>query len=534
MKKTILPALAAILPLCAFATEPNIYAYGLSGDNVGTTEYEFVYSLNTPATSVEIVIYNADGSVAGTIPSTGLSKGENKFTGQLPELEKGTYAWAVKATAEATEGGEYVTPVNQKTVIGAGSDLDWGRMRGMSVNINPETEAFGTVYGTSGAYTTTQQASYCGAVAWSPLLDAAGKVYKGDVAWPVQTSPNPSALNDAFVSLDGNLYISNWTDGTSGIWMMYGNDPTAPFLQVFDGTRASSGLLKNADGIEIAGSVASACTVGQGEGLVLYTYDEDCLGGGVMRYNIGSYHTSWAEAPSKVIGKTFEFDGTTVTLNAGAGARIRPDNKGGIWLAVNMAPKTYLLHFNADDALDYCDTTLPQSITGALAVSADGSLLAISSATSGASEFSFFDITYDENGKPSLSERTFADGSNKMTCYTNNVRNLAFDYADNLYAATQGSTKTAGLSMYVLPKTENSTTVKAITPLVLSVSTGIDNAIAETGLSYRGDIISSGNAATLYSASGTIVAQGKQIDTAVLAPGIYIAKADGKTIKIIR
>ncbi len=253
-----------------------------------------------------------------------------------------------------------------------------------------------------------------------------------------------------------------------------------------------------------------------------------------MRYDIGSYRAPWTEAPSKVIGKTFEFDGSTVTINAGAGARIRPDNKGGIWLAVNMAPKTYLLHFNADDVLDYCDTTLPQSITGALAVSADGSVLAISSATSGASEFSFFDITYDENGKPSLSERTFADGSNKMTCYTNNVRNLAFDYADNLYAATQGSTKTAGLSMYVLPKTENSTTVKAIEPLVLSVSTGIDNAIAETGLSYLGGIISSNSTATLYSISGTTVAQGKQIDTAVLAPGIYIAQADGKTIKIIK
>lgn len=537
MKKLLPFLLLASLPAATFATEPNIFAYALGGNLVSHKEYEFIYSLNTPATSVEIIIYNPDGTVAGTVPSTALDKGENKFTGELPQLEAGTYAWAVKATAAPTDGGQYVTPVNQKTVIGTGADLSWSRMRGVSVNINPETETFGTVYGTSGAYNESQLAKYCGAIVWTPLLDTDGKVYKGDVSWPQQSkdSENPSALNDAFASMDGNLYISDWTDNHSGVYMMYGSDPTAPFLNVFGGTRASSGLLTNENGAQIAGSVSGACTVGKGEALKLYTYDEDCNGGGIMRYDLGSKRTPWTNAPSKVIGRVFDYEGSTVSLKAGAGAHIRPDYNGGIWVAVNMSPNTYLLHFNADDVLDFCDTTLPQSIAGAISTTTDGSVLAISNATSGTSQFSFYNVYFDAKGKPTLNERIVADHSNKMDCYTKNVRSLAFDYAGNLYASTQGKAQTnTGLSMYVMPKADNSTTVKAIEPIVLSVSTGIADTFAASHLSYNGSLISADATVTVYSTTGLVVARGTQIPTTDFIPGIYIAKAGDETIKIIK
>lgn len=534
MKKILILFVLGASAVAASAAEPLIFASALSAEDAPTENAKiFNYTLNTPATAVQIILTDKDGKeTAIDVPESGLAFGANTVTLELPEtLATGDYTWAVKATAEAvaepTRVLSYGTTDNHGTTI----DLNFTRARGLAINTNPESEQFGTVYMTS-AKPSSGAMKYTGVLAYNPLFalvsyqSADMQAYSGGVNWVNGT--NPSSPNDAFLAEDGNLYLADWSDKNAGVYMMYGNEPTKDFLHVFGGTIGSDGL-HTYEGAKIGGSCSTACTLGTGENLVLYTYDEEL--GGLNKYNLGNSDTPWIDAPSEKLGNSFtigEIEYKVSIDGVKSNGRLRPDKRGGFWMFIHNTGTNNptAIHFNSNDEADYQFSGISGIVSGSFGLSADGSLMCIADGQS----IKFYDVAFSEAGVPSLSEHNFADGSNSVAHNAANIYGLNFDYAGNLLVLTQGT----GLGLYAMPKADNSAITPAAGQIHLDITSGVENAVLSPAIEYRAGIISAAEGAEVFNALGAKVAEGTEISTEGLAAGVYIVRAGNQTLKIIR
>lgn len=525
MNKLILSLAALLLGGLTASAGANVYATGLKYEKAENGDYTFSYTLNVAATAVDILIYDANGNVAKTISSDGLVQGINTFTTQLP-LEIGNYSWAVKATAESTEGQITAVATPKDMAAYPGTDLLWGRLRGVDVNNDPESEWFGNVYITG---TPSSSGTYAGVLVLnSNMLDAVtnktpGVPYAGGITWPGQSSPN-----DACVAESGNVFLADWSDKNSGVFVMDAADPSTDFTAVFSGVRAADGLISD-NGLAVGGSTPTACVIGKDEDMHLYTWDEDYPdGGAILRYNLGASDLPWKVAPSKVLGKTFKLDGADVKVRVTRNARIRPDRNGGIWMCQridkdfpNDGGYASLLHFNAEDELDFWTDEFTTTNTGALAVNHDGSMIAVATPDG----IKIFDVTFNEGNVPSIK----AQGS-VFELSNSNIFGIGFDYAMNIYAALSGS----GIYVYALPKADNTCEVPANSFIEIKETSAIADVAAEGGLTYRDGVIRSAVPAVVYTAAGVKVAEGTEIAADALAGGVYIVRAGAETLKIVR
>lgn len=502
MKKIFIAATLALgASMSAHAAIPNIYACDL-GLAYANDELVFSYSLNTAATSVDIEIYDLQDNLLATYPSTGLAQGENTFTTKIKET--GSFYWKLKATAAstATQTG-FVAKPGASSDAYPGSDLQWTRLRGIAVNDNPWRSDFGSVYATN--YGTNVK--YDGLMKFSNrmVLDNGGSPYRGGVIWAESSSPN-----DVYVAQDGNLYMSDWSDSNSGVYVADDDDLTADFSAVFVGSRAGNGVVTTADGVAVCGSASTCCTKGEGEDLVLYTFDEDLDGGGLYRYDLGTTDLPWNSAPTKKLGKTFEFDGKEITISAGACARVRCDKRDGLWLCHSVKGTTTLLHFNANDEVDFCQQidNITENAACGFAVNHDGSYMAISSGK----YVHFYDVEFSEAGVPSIAE----DAEEEISIGAINLFGLAFDYAMNLYIASTGN----GIYVYAMPKADNTCSVRSCKSFSDGQVVGVDDVAVAADEAIE----------AVYTLTGAAVAA----DLDALAPGVYIVKTNVRTYKIVK
>lgn len=138
-----------------------IFAYGLyameSDDN-----YELFYSLNTDATSVEIIIKDAEGNQVGEVISGGIAKGDNYAIVAKSDYAGENLSWEVKATGSAIT--EYAK------ITEATSDYAFYAPYGVAVDNNPESAQFGYVYVTNSGNDTAGDYSLVGLAAYDPSL----------------------------------------------------------------------------------------------------------------------------------------------------------------------------------------------------------------------------------------------------------------------------------------------------------------------------------------------------------------------------
>lgn len=534
MKKILILFALGASAVAASAAEPLIFASALSAENASAENAKvFKYTLNTPATAVQIILTDKDGiETAVDVPEGGLAFGANTVTLELPEtLATGDYTWAVKATADAVDEPTRVLSYGTTDNHGTTIDLNFTLARGLAINTNPASAQFGQVYMTN-SWCTSNTKKYVGVVIYNPIFefilpDAADQVsYLGGVSWrgTVKGASN-SSPNDAFLSEDGNLYLADWTDVNAGVYMMYGSNPNKDFLHVFGGTIGGDGLHTYEDA-GIGGSCATACTLGTGENLVLYTYDEEL--GGLIKYNLGNSDSPWLVAPSKNLGTSFTIDGTVYSVKSGANGRLRPDKRGGFWMFINNngTSNPTAIHFNSNEEADYQYSEISGIISGAFGLSADGTLMCIADGTN----IRFFDVAFSEAGVPSLSKHNFADETNSVAHNAANIYGLNFDYAGNLCVLSLGT----GLGLYAMPKADNSAITPAVGKIHLDITSGVESAVVNSAIEYRGGVISAAEGAEVFNALGAKVAEGTEISTEGLAAGVYIVRSGKQTLKIIR
>ncbi|UCG17021.1 MAG: hypothetical protein JSV19_03090 [Phycisphaerales bacterium] len=250
------------------------YASGVT--DLGGGDYSFV--LNQDAGSVFILRTGDTPLLLGA-----LTKGSHTFN-----IGSGSAFQIVVSNSEAPGWAQF-SDDNDNT-------SKYYTPRGVAVNQNAASPYFGWIYvaegyaGTTGSGRTTTDGLY---VMSADQADATGQgdaAYDGGVDWVVGGSSSPFRVH---VAPDDTVYISDWSDGHSGVWRA-----AADGLGMFDKMLADETNVNSGAGglYDNHGSIASVYVEGTGMGTVMYTLDEDwpeSLGigtegrGDVLRYDIG-------------------------------------------------------------------------------------------------------------------------------------------------------------------------------------------------------------------------------------------------------
>jgi len=422
---------------------PNIYAYALAmrpADNIEPNHYLVEYTLNAPATEVNLLLLNTAVNCIcyDTIALTGLALGKNAEDVRI-DLEAGVYVWSIEAKAELASDEEAV----QANVYDLTSFVT---PRGVAVNSNPLSPYFGNIYVTESANGVAEGSGF---KAYNALLETTDVIYPG--AWSAGLA---SPMRITIGQDDDMLYISDWSDNTPNIHIVDPANLSNETLVFAGDTVLKSGMTLNAAGDTINGSMSSCYVIGKGANRQLFTFDEDMSTGiypmGMFRYDIGELATPWTARPSAVVydnADHFEQNGNSVII---------PDAFGGWWISQDRATDSQaipaLIHINAEGTVDFNSAGMLGGRTrGAMAFNADQSVMVSASDNS----LRVWDVTFDENHAPSVefnySIPTTFGAQTSSTCYA-----IGIDYAGNIYATGNGKP----LTVWAAVKDEN----KAVTP----------------------------------------------------------------------
>ena len=440
---------------------PAIVAYNLNVVADGAN-YVFTFDANANAVAAELVFYAA-GEEVGTLPVE-VVKGANTITVAATELpgEAGQeLTWAVKL-----DGGAIA---NFGIVASEGSLIESSTSRLFNaVSTNPELDNFGKIYIMHRAGSSTSANAPKSGI-WEydhNLAKQNTEVYKGGE----EKFGNPTRMS---MDREGYLYIADWADGHSGIFMANTADMTQPFTQFFAGTRESNGAFNN-NGVYTGSSTPGCYVYDNGEEVKLFVYNEDAKGtlpaNGMAVYNIGQEDGtilhSWEAAPSAVYTLTGQANTEGNPWGTSHGffvSQVREDGQ-------NNTGATSLKFYSNDGteqmsaASDLYKEIITGSNAGGYVVSADESVLIFND---GAQQFLVFDITW-EGDKPVLALRyTIKHGIAK-------IRQMNWDYAGNIVCSGD-----AGIYIVSLPKAENVTIVPAKKALTVVVGGDADNTAIE-------------------------------------------------------
>lgn len=474
---------------------PSIVAYNLNVTAEGAN-YVFTFDANADAVAAELVFYAA-GEEVGTIPVE-VDKGANAITiaaNTLPGTEGQELTWAVKLDGGAI--GNFGIIASDKTLIESSTSRLFN-----AVSTNPELDNFGKIYIMHRAGSSTSAAAPKSGI-WEydhNLAKQNTEAYKGGE----EKFGNPTRMS---MDREGYLYIADWADGHSGIFMANTADMTQPFTQFFAGTRESNGAFNNG-GVYTGSSTPGCYVYDNGEEVKLFVYNEDAKGtlpaNGMAVYNIGQEDGtilhSWETAPSAVYTLTGQANTEGNPWGTSHGFFVSQVRTSGN----NNSGATSLKFYSNDgteqmsSASDEYKEIITGSNAGGYVVSADESVMVFND---GDTQFLVFDITW-EGDKPVMALRyTIKHGISA-------IRQMNWDYAGNIVCSGD-----AGIHIVSLPKDVNVTTVpakKALTVVVGNQGTSVENIATEATLdlnapmydvlgrivdrTYRGIVIQNGQA----------------------------------------
>ncbi len=525
------------IPPAKIEGKPNIYASGLKATQKGGGIYNVEFTLNGDADNVVVTVYDGETEVAA-VPVGKRGKGLNNADIDLSGVEGEDFDWTVTASAAATTAEQPL-----KITDSDENSMSFKEARGIAVDNNMESPYFGRVYVSESAggaiegFRTTTDGIYVMDATLADVTGQGDKAYAGNIDW--SNSSSPMRL---FVADDGTVYMTDWSDGHSGIWMMDPANPAGEFKPVFaEGVNDGSGLV-SVGGVAVHGSISSCYVEGSGENTVLYTFDEDYAGDGVvnkmtlLRYDIGTLKNPWGHAPSAVV-----FDNADL-LQQNGNSVIYPDNNGGWWISqyryTDNATIPSLIHVDAEGSVDFNSGNtglIGTSQQGAMAINEDGTLLAMGCAD----EVKIFEISYGD-AAPSLTQLWSIAPALGSTSYS-----LAFDVADNVYLASGSG---YGIGVWALPKDDNSFTTKA--PANMRLGSGLAS-VGNVGAADVNVAVQSGKilisssepigGVKVFGVSGMVMHDEAgiggnvlEIDASGWAKGVYFVLVGNELTKIIK
>ena len=500
----------------------NIYAYALNSKKESDDSYTFTFKSNAAATAASIVFTNAtDGTEVGRIPVT-VTEGENTFTYAqdfIPGDAGTTLNWGV------TLKGENVARVARINTLDSYTGAIFS-----SVDKSPESPFFGQVYVNHRAgYAKPENGLYAYDASYTRINST---VARGNI--------NPSNNYRIAVGPMGKVWMAEWADANSGVYIADPADLTKPFTQFFVGTRDGEGLFTN-DGARVGSSTPGVAVGGTGADTKVYVANED-MSNDIGVYQIGQPDGSlvyeWNKAPSYTLPVGRYLINSDIA--------IAPGKDGGAWCSQrrgqgnntkNVPSLLYVTRegnvtFNSGEG-DF-PLLLNGSAGGGFAVSALQDKLAIGDAKG---VVRVFDVTWEANVPTLTPAGSFAcDAAN----VGGNIFEMNFDYAGNLICS--GSK----LGVYAMPTAENLTTTparKALTVVKTANATAVENVetVTEVSADFAGDLLTvqapeAVKSVVVFAADGTRVAEGRNAQLTVNAPaGVYLVKVNNfKAVKAMK
>ena len=399
-----------------------------------------------------------------------------------------------------------------------------------SVDKSPESPFFGQVYVNHRAgYAKPENGLYAYDASYTRINST---VARGNI--------NPSNNYRIAVGPMGKVWMAEWADANSGVYIAEPTDLTKPFTQFFVGTRDGEGLFTN-DGARVGSSTPGVAVGGTGADTKVYVANED-MSNDIGVYQIGQPDGSlvyeWNKAPSYTLPVGRYLINSDIA--------IAPGKDGGAWCSQrrgqgnntkNVPSLLYVTRegnvtFNSGEG-DF-PLLLNGSAGGGFAVSALQDKLAIGDAKG---VVRVFNVTWEANVPTLTPAGSFAcDAAN----VGGNIFEMNFDYAGNLICS--GSK----LGVYAMPTAENLTTTparKALTVVKTANATAVENVetVTEVSADFAGDLLivqapETVKSVVVFAADGTRVAEGRNAQLTVNAPaGVYLVKVNNfKAVKAMK
>ena len=458
MKKLTLFAIALLASVASFAAL-NPFAYGLSSQlSADETKLTVNYSLNAPATAVNIVVLNGE-TVVKHISSDKITKGSHTIEIPTADFPKTTnLTWRIEVS-----GSSVKTPTLH--------DTSYHLFHPSSVDIdnNPENPTFGLILANEAmqsvvSETDTYLSAGFGAgifafnAAFEPIKNGKKPGFNGGITFTTGRYDNSGSTAYAprriRISEDGRIFVTSLnTDGTY-LWEV-NPENLDKWTPVFKGTRNANFELVDAQSNFIAAPNVGFDVKGSGKNLKLLMLSSNKNGFSFAysgyqthEYNLGTA-TEWTTTPTKkILGGKYIISYTS--------AQVEYDNEGGVWICQNRTEATdvqpSLIHINAAGVEDYKEILHVRTnagirfnkdftkiiIAGNKTVNYNSKGAAISS-----KKATIYTISKDANGKPVLTEDLVID----MSTLGTNLNDFAFDYAGNLYGVSNSGEKIAVWAM---------------------------------------------------------------------------------------
>lgn len=450
------------------------------------SDYTFAFVANQPIADASLVFY-ADGAEVGTVAiADGVVEGENKVVVAETAIPAGAETWALSLVGASVPGIGLV-----EELIDSAFTKPYG-----TVDAHPLSEYFGQYY----VINETEKGLYILDADMNKLNDAVYTYTDADATWNV---PRRAA-----VASDGTLFVADYSDPNSGIYLVDPADPTKA-TQFFAGTRDGNGVFTN-NGVNVGASTAGISIYKEGAESKLVVYNEDFGSslGNILIYNIGqedgSIVKTWEGAPNEVYGKGSNLAGL-VNKN---GQPILTDH--GFFVSTlryaggNNSYATSARYYNFNEECEFSthyDAFAPYvngSNDGAMALSNDQKYLVLQD---DASQFVVFECAWDSVGK--LDIKYVQSFKHELSV----VYQLSFDYAGQLVAMGPSH-----IAKYTMPTADNSLVIPARTaladaqPIPSGVEDVVKNAVLDLNApmydvlgrlvdkTYKGIVIQNGQA----------------------------------------
>lgn len=448
----------------------NPFAYALTStaeDGV----IKMKYSLNADASAVAIIVKNAEtGEVINTLNVTGdyLKKGTHSASVNLLGQPTGTYTWEVKVTGAA------------KTAMQEFTAYRFYHPRGVDVDNNMESPAFGNIYVTEGMVTTS--ATYWsgtgggnGLYIFTPDMTAVKNEKTGNYAFMGgftvdQKVASGSVTNGADlarvrVAEDGRIFVTRQND--SGSYIAVAQDAATLIKEdkftslLGEGSvDASTYAFNNTSGAFVAGPNLGFDIKGSGENLKIMAISAQQA---LWSYSWkGSRIDEYALGNASVLPAPVQHSALTKATTSPQTTNVEYDNRGGFWYCQYRTTPS-----DDNPALAYIDANGEQKYFegaggavrggGGIRLNADNTQIAIASSKT---TFTIYDVTYAEDNTPTLTEKYVVTHGIGTNCY-----DIAWDLAGNIYICGNSGEYLKGFS---LPRTNNEFTTKVASKYAVS------------------------------------------------------------------
>ena len=385
-----------------------------------------------------------------------VTKGENSIELITESLPYGTQTWAVILENAASEGAEVIKS-------DASVAFENKAQGGVAVDKDTESANFGKIY------TVTAYAQ--GLQEFDASMNPVGeRLFKDTPFIDAWYSPYRITANS------GKLYMNDWIDSNSGVYVYDPNAETISAPNMFVGTRPDdgAGIMVNGNGETVTCNVSSVAFVGEGEGRKMYAFAEDAVNeapaGSLLRYDLGTADT-WAAAPSAAFSSMSSLlstkDAVLLATENGIICAQKSENS-------NTAEKPAFVVVDFDGNVVYNSSALTD-LNGSMgaAVALYGNIFAIVNADG---KIEIYKVAWNEN-TPSFSDRYVIKLNN-----TKQITQMDFDTAGNLYAF---SVEEGLLKIAVKNEARSTrTNAKAELQLVNSILTAVESIEVEAPAEY--------------------------------------------------